>query len=88
MSGDEVFGRTVSQPDNGPGEPASGPPNRKVLRTLALVVLLGFAGVVAWATQRKNRRRRFSRRAKDQRSAEEIVAAISGDAAVEATAWS
>src|SRR5260370_14517693 len=49
--GDEGLGRTRSPTDNGPSqaEPASGPPNRKVLRTLALVVLLGFAGVVAWA---------------------------------------
>src|SRR2546425_6700100 len=51
VRGDEVLGRTVSQADNGrsPAEPSSGPPNRKVLRTLALVVLLGIAGVVAWA---------------------------------------
>jgi hypothetical protein len=51
VRGDEVLGRTLSQTDNGPSpaEPSSGPPNRKVLRTLALVVLLGIAGVVAWA---------------------------------------
>src|SRR5258708_2743477 len=51
VRGDEVLGRTLSQKDNGPSpaEPSSGPPNRKVLRTLALVVLLGIAGVVAWA---------------------------------------
>src|SRR5437667_3144890 len=51
VRGDEVLGRTLSQTDNGPSpaEPASGTPNRKVLHTLALVVLLGFAGVVAWA---------------------------------------
>src|SRR5258708_2648677 len=51
VRGDEVLGRTLSQPDNGPSpaEPSAGPPNRKVLRTLALVVLLGIAGVVAWA---------------------------------------
>src|SRR5713101_7877698 len=48
---DEVLGKTLSQTDNGPSpaEPSAGPPNRKVLRTLALVVLLGIAGVVAWA---------------------------------------
>ena len=47
VRGDEVLGRTLSQTDNGPSpaEPSSGPPNRKVLRTLALVVLLGIAGV-------------------------------------------
>jgi hypothetical protein len=53
VTGDEVLGRTLSQTDNGPAEPSSGPPNRKVLRTLALVVLLGIAGVVArakWTT--------------------------------------
>src|SRR5258706_10715768 len=51
VRGDEVLGRTLSQTDNGPSpaEPSSGPPNRKVLRTLAPVVLLGIAGVVAWA---------------------------------------
>ena len=51
MSGDEVLGGRLSQTDNGtsPAEPSSGPPNRKVLRTLALVVLIGIAGVVAWA---------------------------------------
>src|SRR5258706_1275159 len=51
VRGDEVLGRTLSQTDNGPSpaEPSSGPPNRKALRTLALVVLLGIAGVVAWA---------------------------------------
>ena len=51
VRGDEILGRTLSQTDNGPSaaEPSSGPPNRKVLRTLALVVLLGIAGVVAWA---------------------------------------
>src|SRR5260370_42487969 len=51
VRGDEVLGRTLSQAGNGPSpaEPPSGPPNRKVLRTLALVVLLGIAGVVAWA---------------------------------------
>src|SRR5258708_4684680 len=51
VRGDEVLGRTLSQPDNGPSpaEPSAGPPNRKVLRTLALVGLLGIAGVVAWA---------------------------------------
>src|SRR6266404_4979184 len=51
VRGDEVLGRTLSQTDNGPSpaEPSAGPPNRKVLRTLALVVLLGIAGVVAWA---------------------------------------
>src|SRR5260370_41938552 len=49
--GDEGLGRTRSPTDNGPSqaEASSGPPNRKVLRSLALVVLLGFAGVVAWA---------------------------------------
>ena len=54
MTGNEVLGRTVGPADNGPpAEPAPRPPNRKVLRTLALVVLLGIAGVVArakWAT--------------------------------------
>src|SRR6516162_4027704 len=50
VTGNEVLGRTVGPADNGPpAEPPSGPPNRKVLRTLALVVLLGIAGVVAWA---------------------------------------
>src|SRR3989441_12498257 len=51
VRGDEVLGRTLSQTDNGPppAEPSSGPLNRKVLRALALVVLLGIAGVVAWA---------------------------------------
>src|SRR5260370_27589257 len=51
VRGDEVLGRTLGPTDNGPSpaEPSSGPPNRKVLRTLALVVLLGIAGVVAWA---------------------------------------
>src|SRR6516162_7399000 len=51
VTGDEVLGRTLSQTDNGPSaaEPSSGLPNRKLLRTLALVVLLGIAGVVAWA---------------------------------------
>src|SRR5712675_2481484 len=51
VRGDQVLGRTLSQTDNGPSpaEPSSGPPNRKVLRTLALVVLLGIAAVVAWA---------------------------------------
>ena len=51
VSGDEVLGGRLSQTDNGPSpaEPSSGPPNRKVLRTLALVVLIGIAGVVAWA---------------------------------------
>ena len=49
VKGDEVLGSTLSQTDNGPDEPASGPPNRKLVRTLALVVLLGIAGVVAWA---------------------------------------
>src|SRR5258707_13134052 len=51
VRGDEVLGRTPSQADDGPSpaEPSSGPPNRKVLRTLALVVLLGIAAVVAWA---------------------------------------
>src|SRR5258708_10973166 len=49
--GDEVLGGRLSQTDNGPSpaEPSSGPPNRKVLRTLALVVLIGIAGVLAWA---------------------------------------
>src|SRR5882724_10334683 len=51
VRGDEVLGRTLSQTDYGPSpaEPSAGPPNRKVLRTLALVVLLGIAGVLAWA---------------------------------------
>src|SRR5215472_18175844 len=51
VTGNEVLGRTVSQADNGRSlaEPLSRPPNRTVLRTLALVVLLGIVGVVAWA---------------------------------------
>src|SRR5260370_40729617 len=51
VRGDEVLGRTLSQTDNGPSpaEPSAGPPNRKALRTLALVVLLGIVGIVAWA---------------------------------------
>src|SRR5260370_31600859 len=51
VRGDEVLGRTLSQTDNGRSsvEPPSRPPNRKALRTLALVILLGIAGGVAWA---------------------------------------
>src|SRR6516165_1199942 len=55
VTGNEVLGRAVSQADNGRSlaETPSRPPNRTVLRTLALVVLLGIVGVVArakWAT--------------------------------------
>src|SRR5260221_4266283 len=51
VTGNEVLERTVNQADNGPSpaEPPSRPRNRKVLRTLALVVLLVIAGVLAWA---------------------------------------
>ncbi len=51
MTGNEVLDRTVNHADNGrsPAEPPSRPRNRKVLRTLALVVLLVIAGVLAWA---------------------------------------
>ena len=51
MTGNEVLDRTVNLADNGrsPAEPPSRPRNRKVLRTLALVVLLVIAGVLAWA---------------------------------------
>ncbi len=51
MTGNEVLARTVNHADNGrsPAEPPSRPRNRKVLRTLALVVLLVIAGVLAWA---------------------------------------
>jgi len=55
VTGSEVLARTVSQADNGrsPTEPPSRPRNRKVLRTVALVVLLVIAGGLAsrnWAT--------------------------------------
>src|SRR5258707_13435201 len=45
------LGRTLHQTASGrsPAEPSAGPPNRKELRTLALVVLLGLAGVGGWA---------------------------------------
>src|SRR6266705_3432318 len=51
VTGNEVLDRTVNHADNGrsPAEPPSRPRNRKVLRTLALVVLLVIAGVLAWA---------------------------------------
>src|SRR5260221_3383188 len=51
VTGNEVLDRTVNHADNGrsPAEPPSHPRNRKVLRTLALVVLLVIAGVLAWA---------------------------------------
>lgn len=51
MRGDEVRGGTLSQTDNGPlpAEPLSVRPNRKALRTLVVVILLGTAGVVGWA---------------------------------------
>src|SRR6266567_733883 len=51
VTGNEVLARTVNHADNGrsPAEPPSRPRNRKVLRTLALVVLLVIAGVLAWA---------------------------------------
>src|SRR5260370_8125226 len=50
-TGNEVLDRTVNQADNGrsPAEPPSRPRNRKVLGTLALVVLLVIAGILAWA---------------------------------------
>src|SRR5713226_2181072 len=51
VRGDEVLGRTLSQTDNGPSpaEPSAGPPNRKVLRTLTLVVYLESPG--SWPGQ-------------------------------------
>src|SRR6266508_650992 len=51
VTGNEVLDRMVSQAGNGrsPAEPPSRPRNRKALRTLALVVLLVIAGVLAWA---------------------------------------
>src|SRR6266849_5329101 len=51
VTGNEVLDRTVNHADNGrsPAEPPSRPRNRKVLRTLAVVVLLVIAGVLAWA---------------------------------------
>src|SRR5258707_535010 len=51
VTGNEVLARTVNHADNGrsPAEPPARPRNRKVLRTLALVVLLVIAGVLAWA---------------------------------------
>src|SRR5215510_8378407 len=50
VTGNEVLDRTVSQADNGrsPAEPPSRRLNRKVPRTLALVVLLVIAGGLAW----------------------------------------
>ena len=53
VRGDGVLGTTLSETVNGPAEPLSGPPNRKLLRTLALVALLAIAGAGArakWAT--------------------------------------
>src|SRR5260221_13004022 len=51
VTGNEVLDRTVNHADNGrpPAEPPSRPRNKKALRTLALVVLLVIAGVLAWA---------------------------------------
>src|SRR6266511_1894484 len=51
VTGNEVLDRMVSQAGNGrsPAEPPSRPRNRKALRTLARVVLLVIAGVLAWA---------------------------------------
>jgi len=51
VTGNEVLDRTVNQADNGrsPAEPPSRPRNRKVLRTLALVVLLFNRRGLAWA---------------------------------------
>src|SRR5260370_4004936 len=50
-TGNEVLDRTVNQAGKGraPAEPPSRPRNRKVLGTLALVVLLVIAGIPAWA---------------------------------------
>src|SRR5260370_646581 len=50
-TGNEAVDRRVNQVDNGqsPAEPPSRTRNRKVLRALALVVLLVIAGVLAWA---------------------------------------
>src|SRR5260370_40059379 len=51
VTGNEVLDRTVNHADNrrSPAETPSRPRNRKALRTLALVVLLVIAGILAWA---------------------------------------